>query len=246
MWDVNVNGTEHVIAAAREAGAQRLIHCSSVDAIGLPEDGTPSDETVAWNWDRLGLENPYARTKYESQKRALAANGQGLEVVVVNPAYLLGAFDVRPTSGQMILEVQAGKTVGYTRGGNNFVHVEDVADAMVAAGERGRPGELYILGNANMTYREIFTLIADVVGAKPPRFAIPYALARVGGWAGDAVSVFQRGEPAVTTATAKLGFVDHYYDPSKARRELGLRQTPVREAIERAVGWFREVGMLPR
>jgi dihydroflavonol-4-reductase len=242
MWRTNVEGTEHVIAAARRTGVRRLVHCSSVDAIGLPESDAPSTEETPWNWDRLGFDNPYARTKYEAQRRVLAA--ADLDVVVVNPTFMLGAYDARPSSGQMILEVAAGRAIGYPSGGNNFVDVEDVVQAMIAAAERGRRGELYILGGANLTYRDAFTLIAEVLGVRPPRFALPYPLARVGGWLGDLVGAVSGREPGVNTLTARLGYVRHYYSPAKAIAALGMPETPLRAAIERAVGWFRGVGML--
>ncbi len=244
MWQTNVEGTDHVIAAARRAGVRRLVHCSSVDAIGLPEGTTPSTEETPWNWDRLGLDNPYARTKYESQRRVLVAVHDGLDAVVVNPCYMLGAYDVRPSSGRMILEVAAGRAVGYPSGGNNFVDVEDVVEAMIVAAERGGRGEAYILGGANLTYREMFTAIAGVVGVGPPRVPIPYAAARVGGWLGDLVAAVSGREPGVSTLTVRMGYVRHYYSPAKAVAALGLRQTPIRVAIARAVAWFRQVGML--
>jgi dihydroflavonol-4-reductase len=244
MWRTNVDGTDHVVAAARRAGVRRLVHCSSVDAIGLPEGDAPSTEETPWNWDRLGLDNPYARTKYESQRRVLAAARDGLDAVVVNPCYMLGAYDVRPSSGRMILEVAAGRALGYPSGGNNFVDVEDVVDGMIAAAARGGRGETYILGAANLTYRAIFTAIAGVVGVAPPRLPIPYAVARVGGWLGDLVAAAGGREPGVSTLTVRMGYVRHYYSPAKAVAALGLRQTPIRAAIERAVAWFRQVGML--
>ncbi len=244
MWSVNVDGTDHVVAAARRAGVRRLVHCSSVDALGLPESAAPSTEDTPWNWDRLGLDNAYARTKYESQRRVLAAAGADVDAVVVNPTYMLGAYDARPSSGRMILEVAAGKAIGYPSGGNNFVDVEDVAGAMIAAAERGRRGECYILGGVDLTYREIFTLIAEVLGVRPPRLALPYPLARVGGWLGDLAGAVTGREPAVTTPTARLGYVRHYYSPQKAIATLGMRQTPIRDAIARAVRWFRARGML--
>jgi dihydroflavonol-4-reductase len=246
MWQVNVIGTDNVVEAVRRAGARRLVHCSSVDAIGLPESDAPSTEQTPWNWDRLGLDNPYARTKYESQQRVLEATRRDLDAVVVNPTYMLGAYDARPSSGRMILEVAAGKAIGYPAGGNNFVDVEDVAGAMIAAAERGQRGECYILGGVDRTYREMFTLIAEVLGVSPPRLPLPYPLARVGGWIGDLAGVVIGREPAVTTLTARLGYVRHYYSPRKAIATLGMRQTPIRAAIERAVRWFQEHGMLRR
>lgn len=244
MWRVNVDGTDHVVAACRRTGVRRLIHCSSVDAIGLPEGDAPSTETTPWNWDRLGLDNAYARTKWESQQRVLAAAANGFDAVVVAPTYMFGAWDRRPSSGRMILEVAAGKAIGWTTGGNNFVDVEDVVEAMVVAAARGGRGETYILGNENRTYREIFGEIAAVLGVRGPRVAIPYPLARVGGWLGDLAGALSGREPAVNTITARMGYVRHYYDPTKARAALGMRAAPIAVAIERAVRWFRDAGML--
>ena len=227
---------------------QRLVHCSRVDGIGLPEnDEAASDENKVWNWDKLGCENAYARTKYESQRLVLdAASEKRIDAVVVNPTYMLGAYDPKPSSGQMILEVAAGKAMGYTAGGNNFVDVEDVAEAMISAANKGTNGEMYILGGKNMSYKEIFTLMADVLGVSPPRFAIPYAAARLGGWAGDFHGFLTKKEPSINTTTACMGFVNHYYDPTKAITALGMKQSPVRGAVERAVKWFREENHLPK
>lgn len=247
MNKVNVEGTRHVIEATIASTAKRLIHCSSVDGIGLPEKGEPAaDENKAWNWDKLGFEMGYARTKFESQKLVLQAASQGrVDAVVVNPTYMFGAYDPKPSSGQMILEVAAGKAVGYTAGGNNFVDVEDVADAMIRASTKGVTGEMYILGGQNMTYQEIFSMIADVLKMPKPRFKIPYAMARIGGWAGDLNGLITRREPNINTVTARLGYIDHYYESTKAITQLGMKQSPIRGAIERAVDWFRREQYLP-
>jgi dihydroflavonol-4-reductase len=246
MWRVNVEGTDNVLAAARRVGARRLVHVSSVDAIGLPPPGAPpSTEEAPWNWDAHGVGNPYARTKLESQRRVLAATAEGLDAVVVNPTFMLGAYDVKPSSGRLILEVAAGKAVGYTTGGNNFVDVEDVVAGTLAAAERGRRGEVYILGGVNLTYREVMSEVAAVVGRAPPRLPIPYPVALAGGWCADLWARLRGRESVLNPLTARLGFVGHYYDPSKAVRELGLPRSPLRPAIERAVAWFRATGRLP-
>ncbi|MCP4427113.1 MAG: SDR family oxidoreductase [Chloroflexi bacterium] len=244
VWEANVVGTQNVVQAGITNAIRRLIFCSSVDALGLPEDGKPSAEEAPWNWDRLGLENPYPRTKYESQKVVLAAAGKEIDAVVVNPAFMFGEYDQHPSSGKMILEVASGKAKVYTPGGNNFVDVKDVTKAMVTAAEKGKCGECYILGHENLTYREIFTRIARVLNVAPPHFALPYPLARVGGWLGDQLSAMTGKESSVSTFTAKLGFVDHYFDSQKAVSELGMPQSPIDDVIERTVRWFRKEGML--
>jgi len=244
MQRVNVGGTANVLAAVRRAGVRRLVHCSTVDAIGLRPDAVPATEDVPWNWDALGIATPYARTKLAAQRLVLAAAAAEVDAVVVNPTYMFGALDLKPSSGRMILEIAAGRAVGWPAGGNNVVDVEDVVDAMIAAAARGRRGACYILGAWNLTYREIFAEIAAAVGRPAPRRAIPWPLARLAGFAGDLAGAVTGREPSVNSATVALGWVDHWYDPTRARRELGLRRTPIRVALDRAVAWFRQTGRL--
>lgn len=244
MWAVNVQGTKNVLLACKAASVARLVHCSSVDAIGLPESARPSDEETPWNWNRLGVENVYARTKYEAQKLVLTAAQTNVNAVVVNPTYMFGAYDVRPSSGQMILSVASSPFLGYPSGGNNFVSVDDVATAMVTSATKGRAGECYILGNANLTYEAVFHLIAEIVGRNVALFPIPRPAAQVGGWIGDLVGKVTGREPSINSTTVQMGYTEHYYSSQKAVRELGMPQTPVNEAIERAVSWFRQTGML--
>jgi len=244
MYRVNVDGTRNVIWASLQASIRRLVYCSSVDAIGLPTNGIPSKENSEWNWDQLGLDNPYARTKYAAQKLVLDVSKSLLDSIVVNPTFMFGAYDTRPSSGQMIIAIANGKMLGYPQGGNNFVFVNDVVNGMIAAADRANSGDAFILGNSNMTYKQIFSKISNVLNIKPPRFAIPYAVARFGGALGDLFSTITSLEPDVTTITAKMAYVDHYYDPGKAVRELDMQQTPIDVAIEHAVRWFRDKKIL--
>jgi dihydroflavonol-4-reductase len=245
MWAINVGGTKNVLQAAQESAVHRLIHCSSVDALGLPEGDQPATEETPWNWDRLGLANGYARSKYEAQKLVLAAAGRNLDAVVVNPTYMFGPYDSRPSSGRMILEIAKLPVIGYSGGGNNFVAVEDVVTGMINAVEHGRCGHCYILGHANLTYREIFACIAACLGRRAPQLPLPYPLARLGGYVGDLTGHLTGREPAINTTSVKMGYVNHYYSPAKAIRELALPQTPIDQAIERAIAWFRQAKMLP-
>jgi dihydroflavonol-4-reductase len=244
IWRTNVTGTEAILQAARESGIRRLIYCSTVDALGLPEGPEPATEETPWNWDRLGVENAYARSKYEAHQRVLAAAKAGLNAVIVCPAFMFGAYDARPSSGQLILAVARRQLPGYPGGGNNFVDVEDVTQGMLSAAQLGRAGEVYILGGKNLTYQEIFTVIARVVGAPAPRFAIPYPIAWVGGQLGGLYERLSGRDTGLNPATARVSYLRHYYSPAKAIRELGLPQTPIETAIGRAAAWFREKGML--
>ena len=244
IWRINVTGTENIIQAVQASSARRLIYCSSVDALGLPEGKAPATEATSWNWDRLGVENAYARSKFEAQQRVLKAAQAGLNAVIVCPTYMFGAYDSRPSSGQMILAIARRQLPGYPGGGNNFVDVEDVTQGMLASAQVGRQGEVYILGGTNYTYREIFAIIANVVRAPRPFFKIPYLAAWAAGVLGDLIERVSGKEFGINLATVRTSYLDHYYDPSKAIRELGLPQTPIEKAIKRAVQWFQEHKML--
>jgi dihydroflavonol-4-reductase len=251
MQRVNVQGTRDLLDAARRAGVGRIVHVSTVDAIGFTApDGrpatpaNPADESVPYDNDRYGL--PYMRTKHLAEEAAREYAAAGLPVVIVNPTFMFGAWDWKPTSGTMILEVASGKVLAWTGGGNNFVDVEDVASAILAAVDRGVVGERYILGNANWTYREAFTRIAGVIGARPPRFALPRPVALAGGAVAGAAARLLGRDAEINLATARMGYVGHYFDPGKARRELGLAAGDPEVAIERAWRWFRDRGYVQR
>jgi dihydroflavonol-4-reductase len=244
IWEINVNGTHHIIQAAIQARVKRLIHCSTVDALGISETKVPANEETVWNWDRLGVENPYARSKFEAQKLVLGAAQSQLDAVIVNPTTMFGAYDLKPSSGQIILLIAGGKLPFYPVGGDNFVNVEDVASGMVKAAQYGQSGACYILGHENVTYKDIFDRIATQLNVSPPRVKIPYQISRIGGWFGDIMGHVTGVEQTINTNTVQLGALDHYYCSKKAVKELGLTQSPVDKAIEHAIQWFIEVGKI--
>jgi dihydroflavonol-4-reductase len=241
MTAANVTGTEHVIAACKRAGVQRLVHTSSVVAIGLTTDGHYSDETAPWNFEELGLSDAYAITKHRAEQVVRAAD---LDAVIVNPTYMFGPRDARPSSGQLIRDVARRKVPGHTPGYNNFVDVRDVARGMIAAWQRGQRGERYILGGHDMTYKACFDLIAEVAGVRPPRFQAPYAFARLLGLWGDLQE--RRGkEPLVNSTQIRYAYTDKFrFTSNKAQRELGYAYGPLAPAIADALAWFRAHRML--
>jgi len=245
MYEVNVGGTVNVLEAALEAGVERAVYVSTVDTLGLSSRENPADE--GWGHESMArFKNPYVDTKYEAELRALDILKRGLDLVIVKPTYMIGEWDTKPTSGQMIIETAKGRVIGYPGGGNNFVDVLDVARGIMLAFDKGRTGESYILGNAegNLTYKEMLTLIASVVGVRPPLFRIPYPLALAGGYMMDIAGRLTGREPDVNSVTARMGYADHYFTPAKAIKELGLPQSPLAPAVERAYRWFKRRGML--
>jgi dihydroflavonol-4-reductase len=247
MQATNVDGTQHVIAAVTGAKVRRLIHTSSIVAIGLSPDGVPCDEATPWNYDDHGLSNAYAITKHQAELAVMAAVAraeQPIDAVVVNPTYMFGPRDVRPSSGKLLLDIARRKLPGWTPGINNFADVRDVARGMVAAWQRGKRGERYILGGQDLTYREMMELAARAAGVAPPRFGVPYPLARAVGWWGDLVER-RGGEPLVNTTQVRYAFSDRLrYSSAKAERELGYTRGPLEAAMRDALAWFRAQRML--
>lgn len=241
MRDTNVTGTERVIEACRKANVKRLVHTSSVVAIGLTTNGQPCDETAEWNFDREGLLDAYALTKHQAE---LVVQAAAIDSVIVNPTYMIGPRDARPSSGKLVVKLAKKQVPGWTPGYNNFVDVRDVARGMIAAWQRGKRGERYILGGHDMTYGDFFATVARVAGVKPPRFKIPYRIARLVGRAGDFIE--SRGKEPLTNSTQiQYAYTDKFrFTCAKAQRELGYTYGPLEPAVRDALDWFRARAMV--
>ncbi len=241
----NVDGTRNVLDAVREAGVKRLVHCSTVAAIGLSDDGRPCDETAPWNFAERGMDDGYATTKYQSQRLVEDAVRAGMDAVIVNPTFMFGPYDARPSSGELIVQIAKRKVPGWSDGGNNFVDVRDVVRGMILAWEKGRAGERYILGGHNTRYRDILNTIARIVGVPPPRWRIPRSLATIGGWFGDVREWLTDGDPRLNTMTVRYAYSREFqFSSDKAVRELGYTISPIEPAITDAVAWLRANGTM--
>jgi dihydroflavonol-4-reductase len=242
IYDSNVTGTINILEAAAQAGVQKIVYTSSVSTIGLPKDGTPGTEETPLSPE--DMVSHYKRSKYLAEQEVLKYAQRGLPVVIVNPSFPVGAWDVKPTpSGQVIVNFLRGKIPAYVDTGVNVVDVEDVAIGHILAAEKGRVGERYILGHANLTLSELFQLLAQVSGMAAPRLRIPYGVA----YASACVSEFMartitHKPPFVTLAGVRLSRKRMFFDASKAVRELGFPQTPAVDALRKAVQWFRAYG----
>ena len=240
LYRANVDGTRAVLDAAAEAGVGRVVHTSSVGALGIPTDGTPgTEDTPVALADMVGH---YKRSKFLAEQVALEFARRGLPVVVVNPSAPVGPWDVKPTpTGQMIVDFLRGRMVATLDTGLNIVHVRDVARGHLLAAERGKPGERYILGHAqgNLSLAEIFRLLASLTGGRAPRFRVPYAVAWCSAVACEGVARVTGRPPAVALTAVRMARKRMYFDPAKAVRDLGLPQTEPRQALADAVAWFR-------
>jgi dihydroflavonol-4-reductase len=234
MRAVNVDGTRIVLDAARRGRRRRIVHTSSCATCG-PVPGRPAteqDAPPAWE-----LEVPYKRTKLEGERLALAATREGLDVVVVNPTTPVGPGDRRPTpTGKMIADVARGRARAYlARGALNVVAVEDVAAGHLLAHEHGRAGERYLLGGENLSMRDVFATVAAAAGRPAPRLAIPWRAAHLAVRAADVAARARGREPSLLVLDeVRLARLPMTFDDAKARRALGHRSRPAREALAAA------------
>jgi dihydroflavonol-4-reductase len=244
MVDANVAGTTRILNALPKGA--RLVHCSSTVAVGLSTDGEPANEGASWNFADFGLDDGYSRTKRESERLVTEAVSRGeVDAVIVNPGFMFGPYDIKPSSGKMIVDVVKGSVPAYSTGSNNFVNVRDVCAGMLLALEKGVSGERYILGNENLPYKDAFGRIAAVAGAKAPGFAAPFWLALPIGWAGDLQYAVTGKEPLLTSNALRWGYCERFiFSSDKARRELGYSPTPIEDGIQAALDWFKETGRL--
>jgi dihydroflavonol-4-reductase len=241
LYRANVDGTRAILERAGEAGVERVVYTSTVGALGIPADGSPgTEDTPVSLADMVG---PYKRSKFLAEQVALEMARRGLPVVIVNPSAPVGPWDVKPTpTGQMIVDFLAGRMFASLDTGLNIVHVRDVARGHLLAAERGRVGERYILGHANLSLGEIFRRLAALTGRRPPRLRIPYALAWLAAAGFEAAARVRGRPPRVSLTAVRMARKRMYFSPAKAVRELGLPQTDVDQALADAVQWFSEHG----
>ncbi len=241
MYAANVQGTRDLLAAAAEAGVERLVYTSTVGALGNPGDGTPgTEETPVALADMAGH---YKRSKFLAEQVALEFARQGLPVVLVHPSAPVGPGDSRPTpTGQIIVDY-LGRMPAYLETGLNLVHVRDVARGHLLAEAKGRVGEKYILGNQNLSLSEIFQMLAGITGLPAPKVRLPYWPILALSYLDEFWATHVSGRPPrMPVAGVKMARKFMYFDSSKAVRELGLPQTPVHQALEESVAWFQEHG----
>ena len=238
IYDVNVTGTKVVLEEALKAEMARCVYTSTVSTVGIPKGGIGAEESVPSPKELVGH---YKRSKYAAEKEALDLAQRGLPVVVVNPTTPVGPWDVKPTpTGRMVLDFIRGRIPAYVNAGMNLVDVEDVAAGHILALERGRPGERYILGNVNLTLGRMFKVLEGVSGKKAPKIRVPIWLAMGVGYIDEFVEGRLLGRvPFIPVEGLKVSRKPMYVSCDKAVRDLGLPQSPVEGALEKAVRWFR-------
>jgi dihydroflavonol-4-reductase len=244
MFRANVDGTRALMEEALAAGLERIVYTGSVATIGLHADGAPADETTPSRYE--DMVGPYKQSKFraEEEVRRLVAE-RGLPAVIVSPSTPIGPRDIKPTpTGRMIVEAASGRMPAFVDTGLNLVHVTDVAEGHLAAADKGRIGERYILGGENMLLKDILALVADVVHRSPPRIRLPETLLWPAAFVLEKIAPVTGIAPMMTRDHLKMARKKMFYSSAKAQAELGYTARPARRAVEDAVGWFRESGML--
>ena len=242
MYKANVEGTRAILKAARKNGVRRVVYTSSVATMGFTSNGHPVDENSP-----VSLENmigPYKRSKFMAEQAALQAGRCGMDVVVVNPTTPIGERDIKPTpTGRIVVDFLKKKFPAYVDTGLNLVDVRECARGHLAALEKGRSGERYILGGENLTLKQILDKLSEITGLPSPKIKVPYAMALATGVVDEVVTgrVLRR-EPRVTIDAVRMGRKKMFVTSAKAERELGWKAVPVDDALRRAVEWFRSKG----
>jgi dihydroflavonol-4-reductase len=242
MYRSNVEGTRALLEGARKNGVRRVLYTSSVATMGFSSNGISADEespvTLA---EMIGH---YKRSKFMAEQIALAAGRSGQDVVIVNPSTPVGEMDIKPTpTGRIIVDFLKKKFPAYVDTGLNLVDATECARGHVAALEKGRSGQRYILGGENLTLKQILDKLAAITGLPAPRVRVPYVLALATGIVDEIVTGRIRGrEPRATIDAVRMGRKKMFVSSAKAERELGWQIVPVDDALRRAATWFRAKG----
>lgn len=240
VWNVNYTGTKNLVVAAKKAGIEKFIHIGSASSFGFGTKNNPGNENVPYKNGKYKLD--YMESKKRAQDLVLSeVKENNFPAIVVNPTFMFGSYSANSgSSNDMILAQFNNKIPGYTNGGRNFIHVKDVAVGIINAIAMGRIGECYIMGNENLTFKEIFLKISNLTKTKPPAYKFPDYLAKSFGFFLSVLSRILKKKPSISYTMAKISCDEHYFSSKKAIEELNLPQTPIEYAIKDALNWFEE------
>jgi len=242
LHKVNIGGTANVVNAALSEGITRFCHVSSIAAIGRSDHGAIIDENT--EWQPSGHNSVYAATKNQAEREIWRGNAEGLEAFVVNPAVIIGAGNPAKGSTQLISTMWEGLSF-YPVGSNGFVDVRDVAKAMVLLMEKGASGERYILSSENLTYFELFGMIAEALRVRAPSIRVTPWLSNVAWMYHGIKSALNGQRPLLTKETTRTSGQNYLYSNRKIIDTVDFRFTPMKEVISHACDLFLQVKGLP-
>jgi dihydroflavonol-4-reductase len=242
MYAANLGGTRNLLTASKRFRVKKIVHTSTVGALGIGADKIGREDTLVTLEDMVG---PYKRSKFLAEQAALEGAREGLPVVIVNPSTPIGALDYKPTpTGRIIVEFLNRRMPAFMETGLNLACVEDVARGHLLAAERGRIGEKYILGGENLTLELMLQRLAAISGLSAPRVKIPYAMAFGFALGAEAVArTLTHRAPRASLTEVRMARKKMFFDSAKARAELGYEAAPIDDGLARAIEFFRRIGV---
>jgi dihydroflavonol-4-reductase len=236
---INFRATQYIADACLESGVEKLIYVSTANTIGPGNKARPGNELNGFTLFRAN--SGYINTKYLAQQYVLEQVAQRrLPAIVVNPTFMIGPNDVKPSSGKLLLYGLRKKVLFYPPGGKNFVHIYDVCKGIISAIEKGKIGDCYLLAGHNLSYREFFKLVNRVARESKIMIPIPAFALKLAGMAGSLLERFTGVRGKLNYTAAYMLCLDNYYTGKKSERELSIAYTGMEEAITGALTWFRE------
>ncbi len=240
---VNIDGTRNMVEIAKRHKIQRFIHIGTANSLGYGSKEHPGDESKPGNCAKYKLD--YIDSKLAAQAFILAqVKDHSFPALVLNPTFMIGPGGTINGSNQLIIHVSKRNKIIYPRGGRNYVAVKDVARGIANAVSMGKIGECYILGNKNLSYKEIFGMIATNGGKSLKLFPIPPFILKSVGFMAEVIGKLSAKTPTFSYALAKMSCDEHYYSAAKAVKEITLPQTPLHDAIKEAIDWNRSQNLI--
>lgn len=232
--DVNVTATSNLIKAAIRSNATKFVYVSTANTFGYGTKEAPGceDLPISSPFDK----SLYALSKLEGQSVVLSYQSK-IDVVVVNPTFMLGPYDSKPSSGRIVLMGQRKWFLFYPPGGKNFIHVQDAARGVVKALEKGKNGEAYLLANENLSYKEFFQKMANRSGYHPLLIMTPRPLLLIAGIVGSILRILGV-KTEVSLTNMRILCINNYYSNEKAVKSFGLSMQPIEKAIADCLDWF--------
>ncbi|MFC2145291.1 hopanoid-associated sugar epimerase [Actinomycetota bacterium] len=241
FYDINVEGTRNIIEAAISQGLEKIVYTSSESTLDSGSGTNGNGYKLASIDDVFG---DYKRSKLLAEIEVLRLCKKGYPVTIVNPTTPIGKGDIYPTpTGKIVLDMLNGAMPAYVNTGLNIIDVEDVAEGHLLAYEKGVCGERYVLGNENLTLKDMLEMIAGIAGLDAPKVQIPLGAARFLAYIDEFLSgkIFKK-HPKIPLAAVKTAYKFKYYDCSSDAKKLGLDPGPVKMAFEKSIRWFKENG----
>lgn len=242
MEAVNVGGTRNIVDACLKSGVRRLIHTSSIAAIGFPGHEMTADESTQFNWEAYDI--GYRNTKWAAEQEIARGVKLGLDAVMVNPSVVIGPRDIHFHGGQLIRDIYHKRIFYYVSGGMSVVYVDDVVRGHILAARLGRTGERYILSGESLSHREIITTIAGVVGGIKPLFRMPSTAVTVLALVSESIGHFLNKKPWITRELFAGSRFRYHFSCRKAESELGYSSIPFRQAVVNTFEWYKAHGLL--